>query len=402
MTDGNAKSDLEHASERAVRASTKSTGILARLMAKATSKARKYYQKHFSSSLKALKKDGATKELAVSSPLTRAEAKELITNARENGILVGVKKMQPDGDEGKNQSLYKQEKLAKNEIKFERWNERRKVLKNVPILGKFSQKRADKFRERSKEDNLKYPDERYIILCNKSHLAFFNEQLEILEKKRTQRTISEDLDEINDNGLIDKDSKIVSRDINISPEQLEIGTDYGSCFVRDYTKNFCHQKISKSEYCEIREQLFELKSHGAKVMPNGEVIVAINSDDLEEYKKFAPLDKPIKEYGASGAKEIEAESNSNNIISVKLNNDNDFGAFKNTYKGKDFVAIHNSDGTINAYVREKDTKEMAEEVKKKSSTADLLREANEFAEEKENTLDIAPSIELEEEQLIDR
>lgn len=402
MTDGNAKSDLEHASERAVRASTKSTGILARLMAKATSKARKYYQKHFSSSLRALKKDGATKELAVSSPLTRAEAKELITNARENGILVGVKKMQPDGDEGKNQSLHKQEKLAKNEIKFEKWNERRKVFKNVPFLGWFSQRKTDKFRERSKEDNLKYPDERYIILCNKSHLAFFNEQLEILEKKRTQRTISEDLDEINDNGLIDKDSKIVSRDINISPEQLEIGTDYGSCFVRDYTKNFCHQKISKSEYCEIREQLFELKSHGAKVMPNGEVIVAINSDDLEEYKKFAPLDKPIKEYGASGAKEIEAESNSNNIISVKLNNDNDFSAFKNTYKGKDFVAIHNSDGTINAYVREKDTKEMAEEVKKKSSTADLLREANEFAEEKENTLDIAPSIELEEEQLIDR
>lgn len=402
MTDGNAKSDLEHASEKAVRASTKSTGILARLMAKATSKARKYYQKHFSSSLRALKKDGATKELAVSSPLTRAEAKELITNARENGILVGVKKMQPDGDEGKNQSLHKQEKLAKNEIKFEKWNERRKVFKNVPFLGWLSQIKTDKFRERSKEDNLKYPDERYIILCNKSHLAFFNEQLEILEKKRTQRTVSEDLDEINNNGLIDKDSKIVSRDINISPEQLEIGTDYGSCFVRDYTKNFCHQKISKSEYCEIREQLFELKSHGAKVMPNGEVIVAINSDDLEEYKKFAPLDKPIKEYGASGAKEIEAESNSNNIISVKLNNDNDFGAFKNTYKGKDFVAIHNVDGSINAYVREKDTKEMADEVKKKSSTADLLREANEFAEEKENTLDIAPSIELEEEQLIDR
>ena len=402
MTDGNAKSDLEHASEKAVRASTKSTGILARLMAKATSKARKYYQKHFSSSLRALKKDGATKELAVSSPLTRAEAKELITNARENGILVGVKKMQPDGDEGKNQSLHKQEKLAKNEIKFEKWNERRKVFKNVPFLGWLSQIKTDKFRERSKEDNLKYPDERYIILCNKSHLAFFNEQLEILEKKRTQRTVSEDLDEINNNGLIDKDSKIVSRDINISPEQLEIGTDYGSCFVRDYTKNFCHQKISKSEYCEIREQLFELKSHGAKVMPNGEVIVAINSDDLEEYKKFAPLDKPIKEYGASGAKEIEAESNSNNIISVKLNNDSDFGTFKNTYKGKDFVAIHNADGSINAYVREKDTKEMADEVKKKSSTADLLREANEFAEEKENTLDIAPSIELEEEQLIDR
>lgn len=411
MTDGNAKSDLEHASERAVRASTKGTGILARFITKATIRARKYYQKHFSSSLRALKKDGATKELAVSSPLTRAEAKELITNARENGILVGVKKMQPDGDEGKNQSLHQQEKLAKNEIKYEKWNERRKVLKNVPVLNKISKKQADKFRERSKEDNLKYPDERYIILCNKSHLAFFNEQLELLEKKRTQRTVSDDLKEITDNGMISKDDKIVSRDINISPEQLEVGTDYGSCFVKDYNKNFCLQKISKLEYCEIRELLFELKSHGAKVMPNGDVMVAINSDDLEEYKKFAPLDKSIKEYGEYGGKQIESESNNNNIINVKIGDDlnktqeqikMEYLKFKEQYKNKDYFIVHTPDGIKTACVREKDTKEMADEVKKKSSTADLLKEANEFAEEKEQVIENVPSIELEEEQVIDR
>lgn len=395
--DGNAKSDLEHTAEKSVRASTKGTGIIARLITRITIWGRKYYQKHFSSSLKALKKDGATKELAISSPITRAEAKEIIANARENGILIGIKKMQPDGDIGTNQSLHQQEKLAKNEIKHEKWNERRKFFKKVPIVGKFCELKADKYKQLSREDSVKHSEERYIVLCNKSHLPFFNEQLELLDKKRKDRDTANDLDEVNKKGLIDKEEPLVSMDLHISPDELKTGVDYGSCYVKDYTRNFCHQKISKLEYCEIREQLFELKSHGAIVTPSGEVIIAINSDDLEEYRKFAPLDKPIKEYGNGGARDIEAESNERNIISVKIKNDTDFEIFKDKYKGKDFVAIHQPDGSITACVRETDTQQLVDDVKKKSSTADLLKEANEFAEEKENSID-NPIIELEEEQ----
>ena len=399
--DGNAKSDLEHTAERTVRASTKGTGILARFITRLTIWGRKYYQKHFSSSLKALKKDGKTKELAISSPLTKEETKEIIKNAHEAGILIGIKKMQPNGEEGKNKSLHQQEKLAKNEIKFEKWNERRKVLEKIPLINKYCERKADKFRKLSIEDNKKNTEDRYIVLCNKSHLDFFNEELQKLEIKRTARNKSNDYTEIDKDGIINKDEPLEATDINISPDKLKVGVDYGSCFVKDYKNNFCHQKISKSEYCEIREQLFELKSHGAIVTPSGEVIVAINSDDLDEYKKFAPLDKPIKEYGDGGAKDIEAESNDKNIINVRIENEEDFDLFKEKYKGKDFVAIHNPEGYITACVRENDTQQLVDDVKKKSSTAELLKEANDFAEEKDTSKDVEPVIDLEEEREID-
>ncbi len=403
MSDGNAKSDLEHTSERTVRASTKGTGIIARLVAKLTIKVRKYWQKHFSSSMKALKKDGNTKELAVSPALTREETKELITKARESGILIGIKKMQPNGEEGKNQSLHKQEKLAKNEIKYAKWDERRKTFKKVPILGKKCEKQAVKYKRLSIEDNLKNKDDRFIVLCNKSHLAFFNEQLEILDKKRISRKAESELNNIETKDIDKGEEPLISRDINMFPEDLKSGIDYGSCFVKDYTKNYCYQKISKLEYCEIREKLFELKSHGAIVDPNGEVLVAINSDDLDEYKKFAPLDKQIKEYGESGGRDIKSESNQSSLITVEVDEDR-FDEFKRTYKGKDYFAIHElSDGKTFAYVRESDTKQLVDDVKKKSTTADLVKEANELAEEKENTIENVPNLDLiEEEQEIAR
>ena len=72
--DGNAKHDLEHVAEKSVTTSTRVSKVLSKLFAKIVSRANKYYQKHCSSSMKALRKDGVTKELYVSPPLSKAEA----------------------------------------------------------------------------------------------------------------------------------------------------------------------------------------------------------------------------------------------------------------------------------------------------------------------------------------
>lgn len=392
--DGNAKNDLEHSTEKAVRVSAKSGTILTRLFAKFILWANRHYQKRFSSSMRALKKDGPTKELSVSPALTKEEAKEIIAKAHENGILIGVKKMQPDGDTGKNQSLHKQEKLAKNEIKFEKWNERRKKFQKVPWYGNHCSKKANRFKELSKEDNLKNKDDKYIVICNKSRLSFLNEQLEAISKRRLQDMTSNETKDMDKD--VDGDYEpMVSRDVNIFPNELnKVGEDYGSCMVKDYKKNYCIQKISKLEYCEIREQLFELKSHGACVINDNEVMVAFNSDDLDEYRRIAPTDKPIKEFGSNGAKDVESVSNADNIMQLTIANEKDFLAFKEKYKSKDFVATHNADGTISAIVREEDTKDLVDDVKKKSSTADLLKEANEFAEKNKETKEPEVNIEV--------
>ena len=441
--DGNAKHDLEHTAEKSVSMSAKISKISTILFGRFLIKANRYYQKHFSSSMRALRKDGATKELCVSPPLTRAEVKQIITSCHENNILMGIKKMHPDGELSNNKSLYQQEKLAHNEIKYKKWDERRKATSKIKILNKICKYQADKYKNISaynlklsnrwlsfqektrkikslnkyckmKADNYKNiaiqektkdEEEQYVIIFNKSKLSFFNEQLAKIPPNRLKQETKSDLDGINKEEIIDDRNiePMVSRGMNLSVNDLnKIGEDFGSCPVRDYSKNYCIQKITKEEYCEIREQLFELPSHGACVLNEKEMIIAIRSEDLDEYREYAP-ERPIKEYGSSGGRAIESESNIHDIMELEINDIKRYKEFKETYSSKDYVAEIAPNGKTTILLKETDTKNLLEESKKKSKTEDLVKEANELAE-KSKTDKIIENVALEqkEEQEIDR
>ena len=441
--DGNAKHDLEHTAEKSVSMSAKISKISTILFGRFLIKANRYYQKHFSSSMRALRKDGATKELCVSPPLTRAEVKQIITSCHENNILMGIKKMHPDGELSNNKSLYQQEKLAHNEIKYKKWDERRKATSKIKILNKICKYQADKYKNISaynlklsnrwlsfqektrkikplnkyckmKEDNYKNiaiqektkdEEEQYVIIFNKSKLSFFNEQLAKIPPNRLKQETKSDLDGINNEKIIDDRNieSMVSRGMNLSVNDLnKIGEDFGSCPVRDYSKNYCIQKITKEEYCEIREQLFELPSHGACVLNEKEMIIAIRSEDLDEYREYAP-ERPIKEYGSSGGRAIESESNIHDIMELEINDIKRYKEFKETYSSKDYVAEIAPNGKTTILLKETDTKNLLEESKKKSKTEDLVKEANELAE-KSKTDKVVENVALEqkEEQEIDR
>lgn len=441
--DGNAKHDLEHTAEKSVSMSAKISKISTILFGRFLIKANRYYQKHFSSSMRALRKDGATKELCVSPPLTRAEVKQIITSCHENNILMGIKKMHPDGELSNNKSLYQQEKLAHNEIKYKKWDERRKATSKIKILNKICKYQADKYKNISaynlklsnrwlsfqektrkikslnkyckmKADNYKNiaiqektkdEEEQYVIIFNKSKLSFFNEQLAKIPPNRLKQETKSDLDGINKEEIIDDRNiePMVSRGMNLSVNDLnKIGEDFGSCPVRDYSKNYCIQKITKEEYCEIREQLFELPSHGACVLNEKEMIIAIRSEDLDEYREYAP-ERPIKEYGSSGGRAIESESNIHDIMELEINDIKRYKDFKETYSSKDYVAEIAPNGKTTILLKETDTKNLLEESKKKSKTEDLVKEANELAE-KSKTDKAVENVVLEqkEEQEIDR
>lgn len=441
--DGNAKHDLEHTAEKSVSMSAKISKISTILFGRFLIKANRYYQKHFSSSMRALRKDGATKELCVSPPLTRAEVKQIITSCHENNILMGIKKMHPDGELSNNKSLYQQEKLAHNEIKYKKWDERRKATSKIKILNKICKYQADKYKNISaynlklsnrwlsfqektrkikplnkyckmKTDNYKNiaiqektkdEEEQYVIIFNKSKLSFFNEQLAKIPPNRLKQETKSDLDGINNEKIIDDRNieSMVSRGMNLSVNDLnKIGEDFGSCPVRDYSKNYCIQKITKEEYCEIREQLFELPSHGACVLNEKEMIIAIRSEDLDEYREYAP-ERPIKEYGSSGGRAIESESNIHDIMELEINDIKRYKEFKETYSSKDYVAEIAPNGKTTILLKETDTKNLLEESKKKSKTEDLVKEANELAE-KSKTDKVVENVALEqkEEQEIDR
>lgn len=435
--DGNAKHDLEHTAEKSVSMSAKISKISTILFGRFLIKANRYYQKHFSSSMRALRKDGATKELCVSPPLTRAEVKQIITSCHENNILMGIKKMHPDGELSNNKSLYQQEKLAHNEIKYKKWDERRKATSKIKILNKICKYQADKYKNISaynlklsnrwlsfqektrkikslnkyckmKADNYKNiaiqektkdEEEQYVIIFNKSKLSFFNEQLAKIPPNRLKQETKSDLDGINKEEIIDDRNiePMVSRGMNLSVNDLnKIGEDFGSCPVRDYSKNYCIQKITKEEYCEIREQLFELPSHGACVLNEKEMIIAIRSEDLDEYREYAP-ERPIKEYGSSGGRAIESESNIHDIMELEINDIKRYKDFKETYSSKDYVAEIAPNGKTTILLKETDTKNLLEESKKKSKTEDLVKEANELAE-KSKTDKVVENVVLEQKE----
>ena len=442
--DGNAKHDLEHTAEKSVSMSAKISKISTILFGRFLIKANRYYQKHFSSSMRALRKDGATKELCVSPPLTRAEVKQIITSCHENNILMGIKKMHPDGELSNNKSLYRQEKLAHNEIKYKKWDERRKATSKIKILNKICKHQADKYKNISaynlklsnrwlsfqektrkikplnkyckmKADNYKNiaiqektkdEEEQYVIIFNKSKLSFFNEQLAKIPPNRLKQETKSDLDGINNEEIIDDRNiePMVSRGMNLSVNDLnKIGEDFGSCPVRDYSKNYFFVRVNNQKiYCEIREQLFELPSHGACVLNEKEMIIAIRSEDLDEYREYAP-ERPIKEYGSSGGRAIESESNIHDIMELEINDIKRYKEFKETYSSKDYVAEIASNGKTTILLKETDTKNLLEESKKKSKTEDLVKEANELAE-KSKTDKVIENVALEqkEEQEIDR
>lgn len=441
--DGNAKHDLEHTAEKSVSMSAKISKISTILFGRFLIKANRYYQKHFSSSMRALRKDGATKELCVSPPLTRAEVKQIITSCHENNILMGIKKMHPDGELSNNKSLYQQEKLAHNEIKYKKWDERRKATSKIKILNKICKHQADKyknisaynlklsnrwlsFQEKTRkikplnkyckmkadkykniaiQEKTKDEEEQYVIIFNKSKLSFFNEQLAKIPPNRLKQETKSDLDGINNEEIIDDRNiePMVSKGMNLSVNDLnKIGEDFGSCPVRDYSKNYCIQKITKEEYCEIREQLFELPSHGACVLNEKEMIIAIRSEDLDEYREYAP-ERPIKEYGSSGGRAIESESNIHDIMELEINDIKRYKEFKETYSSKDYVAEIAPNGKTTILLKETDTKNLLEESKKKSKTEDLVKEANELAEKSKTDKVIEnAALEQKEEQEIDR
>lgn len=393
--DGNAKHDLEHVAEKSVSTSTRVSKILSKLFAKLVSKVNKYYQKHFSSSMKALRKDGATKELYVSPPLSKAEAKQIIAAAKENNIMIGVKKMTPEGEAGRNKSLHKQEKLAKNEIKYQKWKERANTKSKIPFYNKISKWRALSFYEKSIKDE-KESTEQFIVIINKSKLGFLNEQLEKIPPNRLKN-----LTDINKDGVVDeRDCELVAKSINLTPKDLnKVGENLGTCNIRDYQKNYCVQKITKEQYCEIREQLFNLRSHGAEVINENEVEIAIHSDDLSAYREIAPLNKPIREHGAFGARDITTESNANDVIEVEVASEEEYSTFKEKYRDKDYLANHNIDGTVTVLVKETDTKQLLEENKKKSTTEELVKEATEFSEKNKDTTILENVLDKEDEEL---
>lgn len=390
------KHDIEKIGDNSTRRGFKIGKIFTKISLAITAWIYKKFRKNFTNPMKAVKKDGSTKRLAVSPPLTKDEAKMVISKAREESILVCLKEMEPDGDHGRGKSLFRQGRIAKHDIKANKWKKRSKTFKRIPPISRFSNKRANHHMKVSAADNKAAKDERFIIICNESRISFMNDRLEDIEKLRIQKKMNNELEDINKDGVIDeKDiSNLHTLDMELEPEELEHGRDYGSCMVRDYQSNYCIQTVPKDEYCSIRSEMFNMKSHGAYISGD-DVILAFPKDELKEYQRYGSSTYPINEYGSQGGNAISSERNHKNLISMKISDPDSLDKFREKYEGHDYIAVHNQDGSCSIMVKEDETERMVELSAKKSATASLLEEAKNFVEQTKEAVLPAEDIDLD-------
>lgn len=393
------KHDIEKIGEVSTRRTLKLGKTFSKVSTGITARSLKIFRKYFVNPMRAVEKDGGTKRLAISPPLTKDEAKKVIVKSREEGVLVCLKEMQPDGESGRGRSLFHQGQMAKHDFKAVKWKERSKHFKHFAPAAKLCTKLANHHTTLSNEDSKSEKDKRFIIICNESRLSFMNDRLQDIENYRIQKSKDNELEDINKDGIIDEldISNLHTYDMDMEPDKLESGKDYGSCMIRDYHENYCIQTVPKEEYCTIRKEMFNLRSHGAYVLNDSEVLLAFPKADLKEFLKYGSTAYPIHEYGKYGGNEINKESNHNNLISLEVEDTEEMDKLRNLYKDKDYIAVLNQDGSYSILVKEKDTESIVDMSKKKSSTASLLEEAREFMkqQEKEKTDNILPTLSLD-------
>lgn len=407
MSDENVKRDIEQAGQALKQGSKPVIKSLRRFLAYISMKFIRFVIHRFSPSTKALKKDGPTEEIIASAPVTRGELKSILAKANEDNIRFGVKEMSPEGDVGHNRSLHYQEKVAKHEIKATQCHSRSEIFAKIKPLRNFYRKQEQKYLQLSKADSLKHTEKSYMLFVNVSHLAYMNKELASIKANRTTQLKTNDLQDINKDGVIDERDigDLKAHSINMNIDELDkVNEDYGDCLIAEYKQDYCTQKVSKAEYCSMREALFDLRSHGARTLADGNVLVAIAKEDLPEYQKYAPS-SPIKEYGKHGGTKIQTVQNDKNLQSLKVETEAQWQTVTDTYKDNDYIATHHSDGSVSFLVLEQDTKAMVKNAQKKSTTETLLEEANKFYEQDkgqdgmekaiENTVDKVDSIEME-------
>lgn len=390
MDDGNIKHDFEQSSKSALHVLKKSLLLFMKGIKHIGTGVTKAAHRNFNHSMKAIKNDGPTKEVIQTPSMTHAEMKIFVERSKEAGVIIGVKEMTPENEFNKRKSNFAQKRIIKHETKIKRLQYLKSLFKSIKPLSRYFQKKIDQQHDAIKQDNDLHSEKRYTIFCNKSHLSFMNDVLEDIKNMRTQKMKEGTMEDINKDGIVDEKDigDLKSRDVNLSPEEMtQSNEDYGDTMFSEFHHDFCTQKVTKEEYCAMREAMYDLHCHAAKTTADGNVMIAITNEDLSEYMKYAPK-SPIREYGSKGGIDIQSIQDNDNLQHLKVTSEQEWQAVKNKYTGADYIASHNPDGSISFLVREKDTEVIMAHAQKKTTTDTLLEEAKQMSMEKDTTLNM--------------
>lgn len=354
---------------------------------------------YFVEGIKAVQKDGPTKELEKITNLSYDETIKVMEKCQKDGIRVvaSERKLKTEDSEfGKKKSLYQQKKITryarriKNLSNFKaHFPKIAKVLHLNKLMSLYEKKQAEQVKS--------HQNKRYNIYFNKSKRDYMGERLADIIEYRTK--ITKDLFDDNTQIAIEQ-SKEEGQTLNAQQlkdlsEKLHLH-EVGEVGIEEFTKDYCIHSMPFSAFMSIEDEL-EVADipYGIKVVTN---------DDDKEIANIYFENKHLERYtelGFNNVGQIHVYGSDNKNMQWNINSQDEIISFttklgeqeKQTYEtlsGKNYIMKRTENECVWT-VFKNDIKDLAEKEKKRNVVNEDLEKHNIF-EELEKDVANSPTI----------
>ncbi len=354
---------------------------------------------YFVEGIKAVQKDGPTKELEKITNLSYDETIRIMQKCQRDGIRVvaSERKLSADDDEfGKKKSMYQQKRITK-------YSRRIKTLSNLkanyPKVSKLLH--LDTLikinEEKQKEKIENHKNRHYNIYFNKSKAPYMGDRIADLIEYRTG--VSKQ--------LFDKDTQeaieqIKKGGLNINSQQLQDLSDkykihdVGNVAIADFTKDYCIHEIPLATYINIKDDL-EVAD-----IPFG--MKWVSNDNNEKIANIYFENKHLERYselGFSDIGQIRVFGNDDKNMQWNISSQDELMTFttktgeqeRQTYSslsGKNYIMKRQENECLWT-VFKSDIKELAEKEKKRNVVNEDIERLHTF-EELEKQIEDTPKV----------
>ena len=356
---------------------------------------------YFVEGIKAVQKDGPTKELEKLTNLSYDETIKVMEKCQKDGIRVvaSERKLSTEDTEfGKKKSLFQQKRITK-------YSRRIRTLSNIKTrFPKISEKLhinklIDINRAKQEEQVSQHQNKRYNIYFNKSKQGYIGERIAELIEYRTRLSYE----------LFDKDTqsaieKIKTEGMHLNTQQLKDLSDkfhlheIGNVGVEQFKKDYCIHSLPFSSFLSMEDEL-EVAD-----IPFG--IKIITDDDNKQLANIYFENKHLSRYnelGFNSVGQIHVYGTENKNMQWNINSQDDIVTFKtktgdqekqtfSVLSGKNYIMKREENECVWT-VFKKDLKELAEKEKKRNVVNEDLERLNIFEQVEKENPDIPPVLE---------
>ena len=342
---------------------------------------------YFVEGIKAVQKDGTTKELEKITNLSYDETIRIMQKCQKDGVRVVAeeRKLSTTDDEfGKKKSMYQQKRITK-------YSRRIKVLSdlksNYPTIAKILKLQEFIKRNESKQTEQieQHKDKHYNIYFNKSRQGYMGDRIADLIEYRTG--ISQH--------LFDKDTQAAIEEIkkegmSLNSQQLKDISDkfkiheIGNVDIQDFKEDYCIHEIPFSSFINIQNDLDASNiSYGVKTITDDEnkqfAHIYFENKDLERYSELGFSDVgQIRVFGND--KDLQWDINSqDDLITFRTKTGNEEKKTYSILSGKNYIMKRQENECVWT-VFKRDIKELSEKEKKRNVVDEELEKLHIFEE----------------------